>query len=109
MSGKCTMGAGGVTMLLGLIATIMAGVSIKLTFNTEKLNKCRDSVYPSGCARRALSEVSAGAHTNSINSKWSAEFLSAVRRALVLAAASLFSKQGIASVHHPLFGRRKPW
>jgi hypothetical protein len=78
MSGKCTMGAGGVTMLLGLIATIMAGVSIKLTFNTEKLNKCRDKVYPSGCSRRALSEVSAGAHTNSINSKWSAEFLSAV-------------------------------
>lgn len=70
MSGKCTMGAGGVTVLMGLIGVIMAAASIKLTYDTDKINKCKDKVV-SSCSRRSLSDVS-------VNSEWTDDFFSAI-------------------------------
>ena len=70
MSGKCTLGAGGVTVLMGLIGVIMAAASIKLTYDTDKINKCKDKVV-SSCSRRSLSDVS-------VNSDWTDDFFSAI-------------------------------
>ena len=70
MSGKCTLGAGGVTVLVGLIGVIMAAASIKLTYDTDKINKCKDKVV-SSCSRRSLSDVS-------VNSEWTDDFFSAI-------------------------------
>lgn len=92
MAGKCTLGTASVTMLIGLIAIIMAATTIVLSNNDEKLKKCSEDkkAFPNGCGRRALS--TAGSSQTTHMDKWNGEFLAAMgmsRRDLSSASVSV--------------------